>query len=224
MKERPILFNGLMVRALLDGSKTQTRRVVKPSRDINLGCNLAPHEIAGEINAGSYLNSPYGQPGDRLWVRETFSSLESFDFFDSAVPDDVPCQWYWADGNPEWGDWTRPTASIHMPRATCRIFLEITDVRVERLNDISEDDADAEGCERLDSGRCKRDLKLCPKCGGTSLHRALGPNGTVIEDVDCRECDTYIKRYRFLWESIYDADSWSANPWVWVIEFKKVAP
>ncbi len=75
MKERPILFSAPMVRALLDGSKTQTRRVVKPRRDIGLGCDLAPHEIAGEINKGSFLNSPYGQPGDRLWVRETWRGL-----------------------------------------------------------------------------------------------------------------------------------------------------
>ena len=80
-KERPILFSAPMVRAILDGSKTQTRRVVKPCRDMNVGCALAPNEIAGEINAGSYENAKYGQPGDRLWVRESLGFDSEYGHF-----------------------------------------------------------------------------------------------------------------------------------------------
>jgi len=114
--------------------------------------------------------------------------------------------------------------SIHMPRWASRIDLEVTGVRVERLQDISEADADAEGCERLDSEREEHDWKLCPKCGGTRLHNALGPNLGVIFDVDCQHCDTYVKRYQHLWEAINGPGSWAANPWVWVVEFRRIRP
>lgn len=146
MKERPILFSGPMVRALLDGSKTQTRREIKPRKDHTLGCELAPCELAGEVNNDDYRNCPYGAPGDRFWVRESFSYLESFDFFSKNVPDDVPGFWYWADGDPTWGDWTRPKPSIHMPRLASRITLDLVDVRAQRLQNISEADCRAEGC------------------------------------------------------------------------------
>lgn len=146
MKERPILFNTAMVQAILSGRKTQTRRPLKPCKDANFNCELALHEIAGEINTGDFSNSKVGQPGDRLWVRESFRLFNSSN---ECGCSESPCGCprngtpiYRAthdDGESKW----KP--SIHMPRAACRIVLEITNVRVERLRNISESDACAEG-------------------------------------------------------------------------------
>lgn len=221
IKERPILFSAPMVRALLDGSKTQTRRIVKPQpRMYEPGMDTGLSDYTCDM-----LVSPYGRFGDRLWVRETWYCddyrVQSGPYLevDGArelltyrADDERP---YEAD-QPIW----KP--SIHMPRWASRILLEIVSVRVERLNECSEADADAEGCERLDNERVVADRALCVRCGGTRLHRALGTNGGVIEDVDCAECDTYTKRYKHLWESINGAGSWDTNPWCWVIEFSRV--
>ncbi|HDY5311079.1 TPA: morphogenetic protein [Klebsiella pneumoniae] len=200
MKERGMIFNSEMVRAILDGRKTQTRRPVKfPVHDKNLGCELAGNELAGELSAGNYLNSAFGKPGDRIWVRETFQGpLFDYEQMDAYLEDssrfETPefCQ-YAADGGhrPEYQDaddnlrhgW-RP--SIHMPRWASRILLEITDVRVERLRSMSQDDARAEG-----------------------VIAASGPMEAGLA-------------FRELWDSIYGEESWKANPWVWVIEFKRV--
>ncbi|WP_373379858.1 hypothetical protein [Cupriavidus nantongensis] len=190
MKERPILFSGAMVRAILDGRKTQTRRVAKEFDGLDVDKVLArfPHQ----------RGCPYGEPGDRLWVRETFSRLEAFDFFHADVPEDVPGFWYWADGNPTWGDWSRPKPSIHMPREACRIQLEVTDVRVERLNDCSEADAIAEG--------------IAPELDGW----------TDYSNPSCQMFISPVDSYRTLWDSINGAGAWDANPWVWVVEFRRI--
>lgn len=137
------------VRGILAGTKTQTRRIVKQT-PIVVGPNWSLWYYKKgdcQINAKQLarLCCPYGKTGDRLWVREAFSELESVDFFSPAVPDEVSNYWYWADGNPVWGDWTRPKPSIHMPRKASRLTLEITDIRVERVQEISSDDAIAEG-------------------------------------------------------------------------------
>lgn len=199
MKEHPILFSGEMVRALLAGKKTQTRRVVKACKDRNTGCDLAPHEIAGEINHGDYENSKYGKPGDRLWVRETF-----------GIPD-APLERkekalvaYKATDFPaiDFGRW-RP--SIFMPRWASRITLEITGVRVERLQDISEADALAEGV----------------KVGDPSVHQLKTDPGKHQKYMR-GTAKTAVVAYKSLWESINGPGSWAANPWVWVIEFKRV--
>ncbi|WP_371333654.1 morphogenetic protein [Klebsiella quasipneumoniae] len=201
MTERGMIFNAEMVRAILEGRKTQTRRPVKfPVHDKNLGCELAGNELAGELSAGNYLNSAFGKPGDRIWVRETFQGpLFDFDLMDSYCKDPTPFEKpefcvYKADGvpAPEFYDaddelhccW-RP--SIHMPRWASRILLEITGVRVERLKSISDGDAIREGCSTADM-----------------------KSGDCVADVFAR-----------LWASIYGSDSWNANPWVWVIEFKR---
>lgn len=141
MKERPILFSAPMVRAILAGAKTQTRRVVKNSSGLHAG------RVAWDIG-----RCPYGRPGDRLWVRESM-------LFD---PDQG---WrYSADGadviDENYGKINQRCPSIHMPRCCCRILLEITDVRVERLQDISEADAIAEGVKNslhLPGGRFARE-------------------------------------------------------------------
>lgn len=212
MTERGMIFNGEMVRAILDGRKTQTRRQVKfPFKDRNLGCELSGNELAGELSSGNYLNSPFGKPGDRIWVRETFQGpLFDFDQMDAYCKDSAPFEKaqfcvYKADGKPapEFFDaddnlhccW-RP--SIHMPRWASRILLEITDVRVERLNAISQEDAQAEGMELTGWRPTYSD----PDSGG--------------------EVWTPYDNFAQLWSSIYGEESWQGNPWVWVIEFKRI--
>lgn len=248
-KETGLMFKAPLVRAILKGQKTQTRRVIK---DQNIGdkwCESRPDgrqylEWQGQPTCGSgvwdipeynaEVVSPFGIVGDRIYVRETFvqgykedrdtGMLLTCDEEGNEIPKTT---WYRAT-TPDltWSDDGESTVNvpwkpaIHMPKALARIWLEITGVRVERLQDITESDADAEGCERLDFERYERDWALCPKCGGTRLHDALGSGGGVIHDVDCMECDTYVKRFRHLWEST--GGDWAANPWVWVIDFKRL--
>ena len=202
--DRPILFSAPMVRAILDGSKTQTRRVVKPRKDLGIGCELAPCELAGEVNAGDYSNSRY-RPGDRLWVREAWQHLQNQNGELAATLNPKSCRecFYRADESdprslPMSGKW-RP--SIHMPRWASRITLEITGVRVERLQDISESDAIAEGIERV-----------TVKTGAT-----VYPFGNQYSHDS-------VAAYSHLWEAINGTGSWAANPWVWVVEFKRVTP
>ncbi|HEL4464975.1 TPA: morphogenetic protein [Klebsiella pneumoniae] len=191
MSERGMIFNAEMVRALLDGRKTQTRRPVKfPVLDKNLGCELAGNELAGELSAGNYLNSAFGKPGDRIWVRETWARYNiDQNSHDIAYRATTPADW------PEEGRW-RP--SIHMPRWASRILLEITDVRVERLNAISQENAQAEGMELT---------------GWRPTYSDPDSGGEVMTPYD---------NFAELWSSIYGDESWKANPWVWVIEFKRV--
>ena len=190
MKERPIIFNAEMVRAILDGSKTQTRRLVKfPIKDINIGCELSGNELAAEIATGDYSNSKVGMPGDRLWVRETFAvglcTKSTMAYRATHKPIDLDEGW---DEVIKW----RP--SIHMPRWASRIQLEITNARVERLNAISEDDAMAEGMD----------------------------DGTSAAAIAVGWFERPQRAFQRLWEQIYGEDSWASNPWVWVIEFKRV--
>lgn len=225
-KERPILFSAPMVRALLDGKKTQTRRAaIKPVRHPDLGNIYTPGALVleGEPQHVIERACPYGQPGDQLWVRETFYCDDAF------YPDgvDVNCAWrevdgkrvpipieeqraemlecmyYRADGEPEWeaADGNTPwRPSIHMPRWASRISLEITSVRVERLQDISRDDAMAEG------------IVIQPD-GGFGL-----ADTTHYHFVDPRES------YWSLWEAINGPGSVEANPWVWAVAFKVIKP
>lgn len=188
MKERPILFSAPMVRALLAGTKTQTRRVVKPARDPNIGCWMTPGEIALDASTVQEVISPYGQPGDRLWVREAWAKTQ-------------PIQLPWpqtmvvyreGDNRTDYGGPWKP--SIHMPRAFSRITLEVTGVHVERLQDISVADAIAEG------------VNIHPD------HHSK-PRESIYSAVEA---------YRDLWESINGPESWEANPWVWVVSFKRI--
>lgn len=197
MSELPILFSGPMVRAILAGTKTQTRRVVKPRKDRDIGCELAPSELAGEVNAGIYRNCPYGQPGDRLWVRETWAyGIHAM----AAKRDEAGPFVYAADGTPQGRLCDRWRPSIHMPRSACRIRLEITDVRVEHLQDITEANAKAEGYAPawLDAD------------DNTTVHAEAPP--------------TYRRGFARLWRDINGPDAWEANPWVWVVEFRRMEP
>ena len=195
MKERPILFSAPMVRALLAGTKTQTRRVIKPQH-----LAFFNQDAAAMLSDWNERPLPYGQTGDRLWVREAWGLHAYGDDTDwlkggcTAMDLDDHVIAYRADWGPlQDGCHWRP--SIHMPRHASRITLEVTGVRVERLRDISAADALAEGIPNT-SGEIWRDADTL----------------TVIND------------YKDLWESINGPGSWDANPWVWVIEFRRVEP
>jgi hypothetical protein len=188
MKERPILFSAPMVRALLAGTKTQTRRAVKPQPvelpDFNRG-GLS-YNVRGSVYrawnpAVMDPRCPYGQPGDKLWLRESFRQYPDgiayrADYYDAKTADAVHSPW-------------KP--SIYMPRAASRILLEIVSIRVEQLQDISAEDAIAEGIS----------IPITQGLTDINVFRAA---------------------YRDLWKSINGSGSWAANPFVWVIEFRRV--
>ncbi|MFW4109104.1 hypothetical protein [Klebsiella pneumoniae] len=238
MKERGMIFNGEMVRAILDGRKTQTRRIVKGTDgavkfckewDINgeeIFVVLGEKDHTGMNPVLGAISCPFGAVGDRIWVRETWGvvshELDEDGRIQPWTPDrpatvihEMPFgngyysghAIYAADGDFTWGDddgyedgrscWI---PSIHMPRAASRILLEITDVRVERLNAISEEDARAEGI--IDGG--------CLNCGEPE------PCGCANPEPDATDA------FAYLWQSIYGQESWNANPWVWVISFERI--
>ena len=230
MKERPILFSAPMIRAILAGTKTQTRRVVKPTFATDaIPCEMGAtnehgHQISGhsgmwwcdaEGNHEKAVRCPYGKPGDQLWVREAW---QYYDWTD----DGEPCIRYaadnataWPTSTEAWGEklqdvWAalsmnenyaidmaardrRWRPSIHMPRWASRITLEVTAVKVERLQDISEADAKAEGAE--------------------PYRLPVHPDREHLRHVD---------GYHALWESINGPGSWDANPWVWCVSFKRL--
>ena len=196
MKERPIIFSDEMVRAILEGQKTQTRRVIKP-QPLNL------------IDAVRFKTCPYGVPGDRLWVRECFG-------FTAKWTMSYQRQWLaergpWLPGNitmayrsdePE-GNWCwKP--SIHMPKIYSRITLEIVNVRVDRLQDISEEDACAEGIEIIERsyGMAYRDYR---GKSGAWMSEARASFGTLWDRINAKQ-----------------GYGWDTNPWVWVIEFRRI--
>lgn len=311
MKDRPILFSAPMVRAILEGRKTQTRRAVNGVADPDeievLGDSGEAFMHSGACESfcdyacgGAVLKCPYGIPGDRLWVKETFWKHKQTSFVRHA---DCASDASWKEKG-----W-RKVPSIHMPRWASRITLEIADVRVERLQDISEADAVAEGldpcaCESVFDaavGRAKSlprcyietedgtdcQLEWCPKCAereSRKLTRTTGVKHTMHYDSGetdaprwCETCaallmedmsltdygierelylendspgdrpsyaargeDAIIARglansvsqvqqgrlaqiaYATLWDSINGSGAWRANPWVWVIEFKRI--
>ncbi|MER1077210.1 hypothetical protein AAA612_04935 [Pseudomonas aeruginosa] len=207
MKERPILFTGPMVRAILEGRKTVTRRVVSPQPDF-LGSMVDPNTPFKTLDAGLHarITCPYGEPGDRLWVREAWAADAQVD---AIAPSDLSQGepiWYPADLSVRQTGCSmiskgRVRPSIHMPRWASRILLEITAVRVERLQDISEEQVLAEGVR---GEPCDHARQACADigCWGDTAKGAFG----------------------FLWESLNGEGSWAANPWVWVVEFKRVTP
>jgi hypothetical protein len=204
-KMKPILFCGPMVRAILDGRKTQTRRVIKPQPADGFDDEVL------EACASVGVMTAY-RPGDILWVREKHSFLV-------RKPDDVdlPAVWYWADGPVERGDWTKPSPSIFMPRWACRLFLRITDVRAERLHDITEADAIAEGLSRLS------------KDGGQTWKHGIPDRDGLPGNDDYGWqwpdwCANTRDAYKRLWDSMNAKRgySWSVNPWVFRYGFERV--
>jgi hypothetical protein len=197
-KDRPILFSAPMVQALLAGAKTQTRRIIKPQPiDIKIGQSIVPSAC------GKCL---YGQPGDRLWVREAFA-------FYGMEASTLPPVFYRADDDTKPG-WATPPdirwrPSIHMPRWASRITLEITEVRVQRLQEISEEDAKAEGVGQafLTKGLYWQ--------GGTALIDQRNPTfNPSVAIAGSRAA------FAMLWESIHGPGAWKANPWVWALSFR----
>jgi len=231
MKERPIPFSAPMVRATLSAidTKTQTRRVVKPVGDDggfvlqDYGDGLWPYRSDdGESTMKNGMEiphaCPYGQPGDRLWVREAYRFDRDFDGIKPSVvgpgqpvwheaQDDVPC-------HPTVFGKLRP--GMFMPRWASRITLEITGVRVERLQDISEEDAIAEGIEKayVDAAGRQRWRMYDHQDGvpGEDVATYAGPSHTSKP----------IESFKSLWLSINGPGSWDANPWVWAVEFRRL--
>lgn len=203
MKERPILFNTEMVNAILEGRKTQTRRIINPQPVFKEGTGFhwkgamygIGSDYAETVRNFTNFSCPLGRIGDRLWVRETFRLYDS----DECPHADFPCGCP-RNGTPlfkashDCRDGEKWKPSIHMPRWASRILLEITGIRVERLQSISDEDAKAEGFDY-------------------STHPSAIEMGYAIGAKT---------NFRHTWEQIYGANAWNKNPWVWVVEFKKL--
>jgi predicted RNA-binding Zn-ribbon protein involved in translation (DUF1610 family) len=213
VKEHPMLFSGPMVRAILEGRKTQMRRVIQkqPHWEESPECyddgvwrgRYRIQEWSGDPDDEPTtsvdwceVRCPYGKPGDTLWVREAwgmckYGHLYRADFEKGEDESDIA--WH---------------PSIHMPRRLCRQTLCITDVRVQRVQEITEADAEAEG------------IRFCASCGGTG---AIEDNGTDIPCPICHE-EPYRFSFCYTWDSINAkrGHSWKSNPWVWVLTFEKV--
>ncbi len=215
MEEHPILFNFDMVRAILDGRKTQTRRVIKPQPDtrtvdieIRKGLLVAvPYSVFGCWIASKPIKCPYGGPGDSLWVRETFAYLTDYTGNDPGVYALAKGCFYRADypiGDFIEDEIKRWRPSIHIPRLRSRITLGIIDIRAERLQDISVNDINSEGI-------------ACSDCwtSGTPY-----PKHDFLRPIHCGCRSLFVN----LWDSINAKRGygWDTNPWVWVIEFKKL--
>lgn len=216
MTERPILFSAPMVRANLEDRKTQTRRAVKPQPDARLCGGEFPTrlgEFVAEEHRGKFLwptadgefcgFSPYGAPGDFLWVRENFR-LE-LGAGKPAASEGYRVH-YEADGEPDpEREWGKQHPSIHLPRWACRLVLRVTDVRVERLNDCTEADALAEGV--VWSDRWKAFV----------VPGIEHPN----KDFPVLSRATAREMYAALWDTINGSGEWLSNPWVWVVSFER---
>lgn len=184
-RERPILFSAPMVRAILDGKKSQTRRIVKPS-------SLFDGKDAIVKRHPHQSGCQYGKPGDQLWVRETWGLHDT-----QPVDGQENATIYYraTDGEAHSLRYQLWRPSIYMPRWASRIMLEITDVRVQRLQEISEEDATAEGCPGWYS----------PSAEGNT-------DGCMPSE-----------EYAALWDSINGkTQPWASNPWVWCISFKRI--
>jgi len=240
VKERPILFSASMVCAILEGRKTVTRRSVKATKAhadgfmmLDHGNGWRPYNAFGDFTSDHEgmeypITCQYGKPGERLWVRETWSDVNlqgapgiayradgevrelmedaSFLDEDGAFNYDDPrsktCQFTWWSEDLLGGKQGRWRPSIHIPRWASRILLEITAVRVERLQDISEDQAKAEGVRLYTD------------------HVELGERWHV-DGIETYSADPR-KSFELLWTSV--GGDWNANPWVWVVEFRRVTP
>lgn len=237
MKERGMIFNSEMVRAILDGRKTQTRRIIKsPAKNMQAtGQKVIDYREPGDKWYGEHVFSmrtqsgtwcdytqeqflakcPFGAKGDRLWVRESTAedcagsvSFARYSADNAMVREKGNCLATW------W--YSRPKCpSIHMPRWASRITLEITDIRVERLTSISEKDALAEGIENF----------TCPCCNGDPDYSTTQFDPVTlgaVDEIPCHACDSNRHKFFTLWDSIYGEYEHCFDKWVWVIEFKRV--
>ncbi len=218
MQERPIIFNTEMVRAILDNRKTMTRRVIKAPLSNDVGeflrqlwpCRRNKYEYMGDPKQGYEVSlKPYAFPGDKLWVRETWAASKLYNL---CPPRDIPDKTdiFYSVGDAGDTKVTKWRPSIHMPKKFCRLWLEVKRIRIERLQDISEEDAKAEGIKAF---------KFSQGSIGYGTERlALGAMNTNAKNA-----------FRFLWDCINGEPrkngvdiSWDANPWVWIIEFDLV--
>lgn len=206
MIDRPIIFSGTMVRALLDGRKTMTRRLAwQARREIRKGsgvfrCPASPWQKV--------------QPGDRLYVREAFS-------YSWSVKDDPERRhlmpiWFWADGNPEDGDWSKPRPSIHMPRWASRLTLIVTATKIERLQEISEQEALLEGILHQNV--------IVDTHGSTGVHCEITADRfwNCTEDDSFEGHDSAGEAFEDLWIRLHGAGAWDANPEVVVLTFRVI--
>ena len=218
MADKQIMFKAPMVKALLAGRKSMTRRILKPQPDVSkIGSPFHPEPRGGrkwvfmaydDKPGYSFATADFTVPyavGDRLWCREKFSGLHrlegyppsqwlaaQIDTYDGREIEEVAHIWYWADGGPTYGDWTKPKSSRFMPKWASRLTLVVTDVKVERLMDISEEDARAEGAPDW--------WRSLPEDERNSTYTATG-------------------MFRDLWSSIHGPSAWSENPWIAAIPF-----
>lgn len=264
MKERPILFSAPMVRALLEGRKTQTRRVVKKWH-FNTGCEGLNFGFSGlvasQVSPGLWrlssrgeggcwqercgAISPYGKPGDRLWVRESFQPLlrdgVKWQDADYETGDGYEINYVTSGGVKEFYDCSndeafcsRITPSIYMPRWASRILLEITDVRVERLQDISEEDAVAEGAFFTNYGRdCFHGygMSIMGNCPAPDRDHPQRNGWSMVPTASHESClgDARMAFANYWCKLAGEKDwnvgpAWDANPWVWALSFKVVQP
>lgn len=249
-KERPVLFSGPMVRAILEGRKTVTRRPVKPQPEVRMVEGSIPmltfknkrggHWLYPNARAQIIADCPHGLPGDRLWVRETWLedpeddgtwAYTQYMGCKGSPISDIPKRFQKPEHcifRASWdGSALRWRPSIHMPRWASRILLEVTDVRVERLQDISDAQAKAEGMVYTDFGMQERPGKASID-GGKTFHPLKPQQAPGWHAGDAKHPDQCLDRARWafanIWEKINGENSWDANPWVWVVEFKRVEP
>lgn len=224
MKEHPILFSTEMIKAILEGRKTMTRRIMKIQPPVNIESTiyqfatnrtgisdkdygkhhwlgLSSKNFCSVLDSGQpYFKCPYGKLGDMLWVRESFAVIGNEvvrDESSGAIIEETPQYVFRGEKQPHIERLYKWKPPIYMPKAAARIWLEITGIRVERLQDISEEDAKVEGAM----------LWMYPN----------GKNAFGEEDFySARTC------FHSLWKSINGPESWQSNPWVWVVSFRKI--
>lgn len=249
-KERPMLFSGEMVKSILGGQKTMTRRILKvdgggiaPSftrvkYKPDLNCKNAADRTNGWLEI---RDCPYGKVGDRLWVRETFKYSLSMGRFDIQFKSDLNVLFgidlhydilkKFKQYKGEEEDFYKWRPSIHMPRLASRITLEITDIRIERLQDITEEDAINEGVQKFrdtfsHDWHGLKELQEDESFVNYLWHgRFNHGQGNRLSDSWEYQYSNYSSArdsFSSLWESINGVDSWKANPWVWVVEFKVI--
>jgi hypothetical protein len=202
--EKPILFSTPMVQAIIKGTKTQTRRIIKmPSWGVGweyFETDSKKAQVSSRNGCVAEILCPYGSPASFLWIRETWRP---------ALSETHECFAYKADGKYKCGksapldNYYKPTwkPSIHMPRKACRLLLEVSEINVERLQDISEEDAIAEGVEQTHLYQ------------GHPYYRDYLRGGGDLKPIES---------FASFWQSINGADFWNLNPWVWVVKFEKL--
>lgn len=195
MKERPILMHARSINGILEGRKTQTRRIIKPAPGLDESKSSA---LVNEAWQAGFVDAkcPFGVPGDRLWVRETWSAPHAFD---GHPPRLIPAgtTFHYAATEERGGLLWRP--SIHMPRWASRLTLEVTGIRVERAQDISFADCRAEGCD--------------PNWQGLAPHPDCNCDGKHVGEK---------WHFRELWDDTNGKGAWDRNDWCWVVEFKRL--